>query len=352
MNWTQQARPTYRPQGQPHLTREDAMTEITRRVVLSGLSAFATMPMVFARPARAQAYPTRPVRIIVPLTAGSAADIFARRLAQPLGENWGQSVVVENRPGAGTTLGADMVAKAMPDGHTILLNSAAFAVSAAIYQKLSYDPLKDFAPVSQVAIAPIVVVAAPSLGVKSIKDLVELAKRQPGQINFGSSGVGSSTHFAGEQFKLSAGLSIVHVPYKGPSEALLDTLTGRIQYSMSPLVPALPFIRDGKLLALGVTTAQRSTALQNVPTVAEAGLAGYEYQDWWGAFAPAATPRAVIDKIGKDISRVLELPDVVKQLQSQGAEARPSTPDEFTRFVRAKVEAARQVASLAGIRAE
>jgi tripartite-type tricarboxylate transporter receptor subunit TctC len=199
-----------------------------------------------------------------------------------------------------------------------------------------------------VAAAPIVVVVAPSLGVKSIKDLIALAKAQPGQINFGSSGVGSSTHFAGEQFKLAAGLNVVHVPYKGPSEALLDTSTGRIQYFPSPLVPALPFINDGKLLALGVTTAQRSPTLPDVPTVAEAGLPGYEYQDWWGVFAPAATPRAIVDRISKEIARALKLPDVTDQLRSQGAEARPSTPDEFTSFVRAKIEAARQVAASAG----
>ena len=322
---------------------------LPRRQFLHLAATTVALP-ICSRLASAQAYPTRPVHMIVPLTAGSAADIFARRLALPMGENWSQPVVVENRPGAGTTLGADMVAKAAPDGHTLLVNSAAFAVTAAIYQKLSYDPLKDFAPVSQVATAPIVVVVAPSLGAKSVKDLVELAKGQPGRINFGSSGVGSSTHFAGEQFKLAAGLNVVHVPYKGPSEALLDAMAGRIQYSMSPLVPALPFIRDGKLLALGVTTAQRSPMLQDVPTVAEAGLPGYEYQDWWGVFAPAATPRAIIDKIGKEIARILELPDVTKQLLSQGAEPRPSTPDEFTRFVRAKVENARQVAAFAGIR--
>jgi tripartite-type tricarboxylate transporter receptor subunit TctC len=192
-------------------------------------------------------------------------------------------------------------------------------------------------------------VASPSLGARSIKDLIELAKRQPGKINFGSAGVGSSTHFAGEQLKLAAGLDVVHVPYKGPPEALLDTMTGRIQYSMAPLLPALPFIRDGKLLALGVTTVQRSPMLQDVPTVAEAGLPDYEYQDWWGVFAPAATPRPVIDRISKEVVRILGLPDITKQLLSQGAEARSSAPDEFTGFVRAKVESARQVAASAGI---
>jgi tripartite-type tricarboxylate transporter receptor subunit TctC len=308
--------------------------------------------LVFGRPTRAQVYPTRPLRMIVPLSAGSAADILARRLAQKMRESWGQPVVVENVPGAGTTLGAGTVAKAVPDGHTLLINSAAFAASAAMYPKLPYDPLKDFAPVSQIAIAPIVVVVAPSLGARSIKDLVELAKGQPGQINFGSAGAGSSTHFAGEQFKLAAGLDVVHVPYKGPAEALLDTMTGRIQYSLSPMLPALPFIRDGRLLALGVTTAQRWPVLQDVPTIAEAGLPGYEYQDWWGMFAPAATPRAVVDRIGKEIARILELPDITEQILSQGAAARPSTPEEFTSFVRAKVETAREVATRAGIRVQ
>ena len=290
--------------------------------------------------------------MIVPLTAGSAADILARQLATKMSESWNQPVVVENRPGAGTTLGADAVAKAQPDGHTLLINSAAFAASAAIYQRLPYDPLKDLAPISQVAIAPIVVMVAPSLGAKSIRDLVELAKNQGGRMNFGSAGVGSSTHFAGEQFKLAAGLNAVHVPYKGPSEALLDTMTGRIQYCLSPMLPALPFITDKRLLPLGVTTAERSPMLRDVPTIAEAGVPGYEYQDWWGVFAPAATQPAVIEKLNREIARVLELPEVRKQLLSQGAEARSSTPQEFTGFVRAKIESARRVATAAAIRSE
>lgn len=325
------------------------MAEITRRLVFSGLSAFAAMPALAQSP---EDFPGRSVRLVVPLTPGSAADILARRLAQKMNENWGQPFVVENRPGAGTTLGASMVAKAVPDGYTLLVNSAAFAASAAIYAKLQYNPLTDFAPISQVAIAPIVIVAAPSLGAKSIKDLVALAKQKSGQISFGSAGVGSSTHFAGEQFKLAAGLNVVHVPYKGPPEALLDAVTGRIQYCVSPLVPALPFIRDGKLLALAVTTGRRSVMLPDVPTVAEAGVSGYEYQDWWGIFAPAATPRVVTEKIGKEVARILELADVRKQMLGQGEEPSPSSPDEFAKFVREKVETARNVARLAGIRAE
>jgi tripartite-type tricarboxylate transporter receptor subunit TctC len=291
------------------------------------------------------------VRLVIPLPAGSASDILARQIAAKLAEAWGQSVIVENRPGAGTTLGTDAVAKASPDGHTLLLTSAAFAASAAIYQKLPYDPLKEFFPVSQIAVAPILIVAPPSLGAKSIKDLIEIAKSRPGGINFGSSGVGSSTHFAAEQFKLAAGFNAVHVPYKGPAEALLDAATGRIQYALSPILPALPFIKDGRLLALGVTTGQRSSVLEDVPTIGEAGLPGFEYQDWWGLFAPTGTPPAVVDKISKDVSRVLDLPEVTKQLLAQGAEARSSQPDEFTRFIRSRIEAARQVATTAGIQA-
>ena len=322
-----------------------------RRFLYLAAATTALLP-ICASLARAQTYPTRPVRVVVPLTAGSAADILARQLATKMSEGWGQPVVVENRPGAGTTLGADAVAKSAPDGHTLLINSAAFAASAAVYPKLPYDPLKDIAPISQIAIAPVVVMVAPSLGAKSIRDLVELVKSRPGQMNFGSAGVGSSTHFAGEQFKLAAGLNAVHVPYKGPSEALLDTMTGRIQYCLSPTLPALSFITDKRLLALGVTTAERSPMLRDVPTIAEAGVPGYEYQDWWGVFAPSATPPAVIEKVNKEIARVLELPETKQQLLAQGAEARSSTPQEFAGFVRAKIKSARGVATLAAIRSE
>ena len=316
--------------------------------ILTGI-ALASFPSLASTE---DAYPSRPIRMIVPFTAGAAADVLARRLALKMSENWGQQVVVDNRTGAGGTIGAGIVAKATPDGYTLLVHSAAFAVSAALYPKLPYDALKDFAPTSQIAIAPIVLVVAPSLGTRSVKELIALARQKPGQITFGSSGVGSSTHFAGEQFKAAAGINVVHVPYKGPAEALVDATTGRIQYLSAPLVPALPFIRDGRLLALAVTTAQRTPVLPDVPTVADAGLPGYEYQDWWGLFAPAKTPRPVIGKISKATASILELSEIRKQMLTQGAEARSSTPEEFTQFVRAKVESASKVITLAGIRIE
>ena len=255
-------------------------------------------------------------------------------------------------PVQGITLGANMVAKAAPDGYTILVSSASFAASAAIYAKLPYDPLKDFAPVGQIATAPFVLVAIPTLGAKSIKELVALAKEKSGAIKYSSAGVGTSSHFAAEQFKLAAGINIVHTPYKGPPEALREMGPDNAQISWAPLLLALPYIKDGKLVALGVTTPQRSSMLPDVPTITESGLPGYEYQDWWGVFAPAGTPAAVTENIAKQIARVVKLPDITTQLRSKGVEARPSTPDEFTGFVSAKVGAARQVAKSAGIPAQ
>ena len=323
--------------------------------VWSPVSIGAAFAVCAAMPVVATAqdkFPEKPIRMIVPLTAGSAADLHARRVAQKMSEAWGQLVVVDNRPGGGTTLGANLAAKAAPDGYTLLVNSASFAVTAAYYSKLPYDPLKDFAPISQIARAPIVLVTAPSLGAKSAKDLVALAKQKQGQITFGSAGNGTSTHFAAEQFNLAAGIKVVHIPYKGVPEVLLDTMTGRIQYAFSPLAPAMPLVRDGRLLVLGVTTARRSVALPDTPTLAEAGLPDYEYQDWWGMFAPAKTPQLVIDKIGKEVARIVNLPDVKNQMLTQGEEATSSTPDEFTKFVHAKIDSARKVVSLAGIRPE
>ena len=323
-----------------------------RRRSFSIALASLAYPIVVSSPSRAQTYPTRSVRVIVPLGAGAAADTLARQLARKMSEDWGQPVVVEDRPGGGTTMGADIVAKATPDGHTLLVNSASFATSAATHSKLPYDALNDFAPVSQIATAPLVVVVAPSLGTKSLMELVGLAKAKPGEMNFGSAGIGGSSHFATEQLKSAAGINVVHVPYKGPPEALLETMNGRIQCYLAPMVAALPFIKDGRLLALGVTTSARWPVLKEVPTIAEAGVAGYEYQDWWGAFAPARTPPAVIDRINKEIARVLGQPDIAKAMLDQGAEAKPTTPEEFTRFVRAKITAHRELAASAGIRVE
>jgi tripartite-type tricarboxylate transporter receptor subunit TctC len=300
----------------------------------------------------AQGYPSKPIRLIVPFTAGGAPDIIARRIGSRMTENWKQQVVVDNRSGAGGTIGVGIVAKATPDGYTLLVHSAAFVISAALHSKLPYDPIKDFAPVSQISIGAGVLAVAPSLGVRSVKELIALAKEKPGGINFGSSGVGSGTHFNSEQFKARAGINTVHVPYKGIPEMLLDTMTGRTHYSFSPLSPALPLIRDGRLIALAVSTARRTPVLPDVPTLAEAALPGYEFQGWFGVFAPAATPPGIVDQISKEIARVVDLPDVKQQFVNNGEEARPSTPNEFTRFVGAELEKYSTLVKLAGIRSE
>ena len=313
----------------------------------------ATGMAVAAAPgAAAQNFPTKPVRLIVPFTAGSATDLLARRVALKMSDNWNQQVVVDNRSGAGGTLGANIVAKATPDGYTLLVHSIAFAMSAALYSKLPYDPFKDFAGVSQIAIGTSLLVVAPTLGVKSVKELIALAKQKPGQLNFSSTGVGSGIHLNSEQFRFAAGIDVVHVPYKGVPEQLIDTMTGRIHYVLTPLVPALPFIRDGRLLPLAVSTARRTPVLPDVPTIAEAALPGYEFQAWFGVFAPARTPRPIVEQISKEIARIVELPDIKKQFVNQGEEGRPSTPEEFTRFVHAEIEKTRKIVKLAGIRIE
>ena len=324
-----------------------ALQRATFATLIATGIAVAAVPGVAA-----QNYPTKPVRMIVPFTPGSATDLLARRVAPKMSDNWNQQVVVDNRGGGGGTLGASIVAKATPDGYTLLVHSIAYAMNAALYSKLPYDPLKDFAPVSQILISTSLLVVAPTLGVKSVKELIALAKQKPGQLTFGTSGVGSGTHLNGEQFRFAAGIDVVHVPYKGVPEPLIDTIAGRIDYFLPPLVPALPFIRDGRLLALAVSTAQRTSVLPDVPTIAEAALPGYEFQAWFGVFAPAGTPRPVVDQISREIARIVDLSDIKKQFLNQGEQGKPSTPEDFTRFIRAEIEKYSKVVKLAGIRVE
>ncbi|HME60095.1 MAG TPA: tripartite tricarboxylate transporter substrate binding protein [Candidatus Binatia bacterium] len=318
-------------------------------------ASFATVIVISIASAAAQTsqdYPTRPIRLIIPFTAGSATDLLARRIATKMGENWSQQVVVDNRGGGGGTVGMNIVAKAQPDGYTLLTHSIAFAMSSALYSKLPFDPIKDFAPASQLAVSTSLMVIAPSLGVKSVKELIALAKQKPGQLSFGSSGVGSGTHLNAEQFRFAAGIDVLHVPYKGVPEVLVDVMTGRIHYFLSPLVPTLPFLKDGRLIPLAVTTARRSSVLPDVPTMAEAALPGYEFQAWFGVFAPARTPRPIVEKISKEIARIVELPDIKKQFQAQGEEGRPSTPDEFSRFVRTEIDKIGRIVKQAGVKVE
>jgi tripartite-type tricarboxylate transporter receptor subunit TctC len=306
----------------------------------------------FAAHAQQQKFPSKPIRMIVPFSAGSQTDILARLVGQKMNESWGQQVVIDNRPSAGGTIAAGIVAAAPADGHTLMVHSVGHAINASLYTRLPFNTLRDFAGVSQLASVPNVLVVAPSLGVKSVKDLIALAKQKPGTINFGSAGIGSGTHINGEQFKVVAGVNVVHVPYKGTPEALTDTMTGRIQYFFAPLVPATPFIKEGRLLALAVSTATRSPVLPEVPTVAEAALPGFDYDQWYGMLAPRNTPKPILDQLSKEVARVLDLPDVRRTFQTQGAVAKPSTPEQFDAFIRAEIDKLAKVIKASGARAD
>ena len=287
----------------------------------------------------------------MPFSSGSQTDMLARMIGQKMSENWAQPVLTENRPGAGGVVAASSVAAAKPDGYTLLLHSSGFAASAALYPNLPYDPLRDFASISQVASTPVVLVVAPSLNVRSVKELVALARQRPGQVNFGSAGIGSGTHIAGEQFKLAALIDVVHVPYKGPPEALTDTMTGRVQYSFSPMQPALPFIRDGRLLALGVSTPQPSPALPDVPSISEA-VPGYEHDGWFAMWAPANTPKPVINQLSNAVARVLEHPETRDRMLRDGLVPKSSTPDELTSLSRSQILKLRALVKASGLRPE
>ena len=288
----------------------------------------------------------------MPFSAGSASDILARFIGPKFHETWGQQVVVDNRSSAGGTVAGGIVAAATADGHTLMLTSSAFAGSAALYDKLPYDSVKDFSGVSQVAATALVVVVAPGLGVKTLKELIAMAKQKPKQFNFASSGIGSGTHYGAELFNMAAGISAVHVPYKGVSEAVNDTMTGRIHYFVTPLLPTISLIKSGRLLALGVTTTQRTPMLPDVPTIAEAAIPGFEYDGWFGIFAPSKTPRAVIAKLNKEVVRILETTDVRDKILNQGALARASTPEAFDKLVREEIVTRRKVFAAAGIKPE
>ena len=319
-----------------------------RSLVATGLALALALPFTTTAQDR---FPTRTIQLVVPFSAGSQTDIVARAVGRKMSAHWGRPVVVVNRPGGGGIVAARAVAGARPDGYTLLVHSAAFAVSATLYSKLPYDTVADFAPVSQMAIVPLVLVE-PSLKVKSANEFIALAKRSPQPLFFGSAGIGSGTHLCGEKFRFAAGINVVHVPYKGTPEALVDTIGGRIQFLMSPIEPALPLIKDGKLLALAVTTAQRSTVLPNVPTVSEAGLAGFQFEGSVGVWAPARTPAAILHQLSNEIGRIVNLPDVRESMLSRGLVPKSSSPEEFAKFTRVQIEEFGKIVKASGARAE
>jgi tripartite-type tricarboxylate transporter receptor subunit TctC len=288
-------------------------------------------------PAFTQSFPAKTARIVVPFPPGGPLDATGRLLAQQLSERWGQSIVVENKPGAGGNIGADYVAKSAPDGYTIVMGAlSTHAVNPSLYAKMPYDAQKDFAPITLVAITPNVLVVNPALPVDSVRALIAYAKARPGQLSFGSGSIGSAGHLAGELFKIDAGVDIVHVPYKGAAPAMQALLAGDTQLMFDNLANAMAQVKAGKLRALAVRTAERSKLAPELPTMAESGLQGFDISTWFGLFAPAGTPPDVVAKWNADVTRILTAPDMRDRLLAQGAEPAPDSPADFARFIAAE----------------
>ena len=297
-----------------------------------------------------QKYPTRPVRIVVGFSAGSATDITARMIAPKLSEMWGQPVVIENRPGAGGAIANTAVSKATPDGYTLGLISASFAVGAVLHKDLAYDPLKDFVAVAQIGTTSGALTVTPSLGIKTVKELIALAKERPGKIIFGSAGAGSGIHMTAERFKMVAGINTVHVGFKGQPEMILEIMAGRIHYGFPGLGPALGMIREGRLVPLAVVTKNRSPLLPDVPVLSEV-LPGFERDAMHGLLAPAGTPRYIVEQVSRDVARVLDLPDVRQKMLAMTFEPSPTSPEETDRILRNMIKTFAKVAVAAGLRA-
>ena len=285
---------------------------------------------LLASPAVAQVWPAKPLRIVVPFPPGGGTDIGTRILAQKLQEAWGQAVVVENKPGAAGIVGTELTAKSAPDGYTFMMgNIGTHAINVSLYKQLSYDPVKDFAPVSMVADLPLLLLVHPSVPAKSVQELIQLAKSQPGKLNFSSSGAGGSMHVAAELFKSMAGVDMVHIPYKGGAPAVADLISGQVPLSFATVLETIQFVKAGKVRALAVTNSRRSMALPDLPTISEAGLPGYQSISWLALFAPAGTPKEIVNKASAETVRILKLPDVRERLLAQGAEPIGSTPEQL-----------------------
>ncbi|MEY3872190.1 MAG: hypothetical protein RLZZ296_1185 [Pseudomonadota bacterium] len=280
------------------------------------------------------AYPSKTIKIVVPFTAGSATDIMARVVGERLSASLGQAVMVENRPGAGGTLGSAQVAKSEPDGYTLLVVSTGHVVNPTLYPGLSYDTVADFAGVSPLAALPSVLVVGAGSPFKSVKDLIVAAKAKPDSLNYASAGVGSATHVNAEKFRSVAGIQLTHIPFKGTPETIVETSSGRVDFMFTPVLASIPSIRDNRMRALAVSTAKRSSALPDVPTVAEAGVPGFVFDFWIGLLAPAKTPRAVVNKLNAEIALILAQPDVKERMAKMGAESMPMKPEQFDAYIK------------------
>ena len=317
---------------------------------VTGNASLAAATLLFAAAtASAQSYPVKQIRFVVPFPPGGPADILARTIGQSLSETWAQQVVIDNRAGAGGNIGAEIVAKAPPDGYTMLMGFVGtHAINSSLYRTLPFDAVKDFEPVALVAMVTIILVVHPSLPVKSVKELIALAKAHPGELSFGSPGNGTPQHLAGELFNTMTSVKMVHVPYKGAVPALTDLLGGRLSMIFSSMPPALPHVQSGKLRALGVTSATRSAAAPDVPTIAQSGLKGYEVINWYGVLVPAKTPKEIVGKLNGEVVRIMNLPAVKERLAAQGAETYTSTPEKFADMIRTETEKWAKVVKFSG----
>ncbi len=324
--------------------------------IMSGIAALALIAgsAVAAAPAKDAAtdYPNRPIRMVVPFPPGGATDILARVVGKRMTDAWGQNVIIDNRAGAGGTLGANLVAKANPDGYTLLMGTnATHAIAPSLFKSLPYDPLKDFAPITLVAIVPQVVIVNPALPVRNIKELVALAKEKPGTLNFGSAGQGTPGHLGMELFKMMTGTTMTHVPYQGGAPGLAAVAAGQVQFMADNMNSALPFIQSGRVRAIAVTSAKRSGALPDMPTIAEQGVTGFDSGSWFGMFAPAGTPPAIVNKLYTEVVKILQLPDVRQTLAQQGAEVGAITPEQYTALIKADIARWAKVIQAAGVTA-
>jgi tripartite-type tricarboxylate transporter receptor subunit TctC len=314
----------------------NAPTSGRRRTLLRLAALSALTPLACTR-AASPAFPNKPITLVVVYPPGGGIDILARNLAHRLTDAWGVPVIVENRPGAGTTLGAAHVAKSAPDGYTLLLTDVSFSIAPGLYKHLPYDAIKDFAPISLTNLVNDILVVNAEVPAKTIPELIAYAKKNPGKLTYASAGNGTLNHLAPEIFKRMAGVDMVHVPYKGAIAALTDVMAGRCQVYVGALISVLPQLGEGKIRAVAVTGAHRSELLPNVPTVAESGLPGYDAVSWYGLLAPAGTPQAVIDKLNKEVTRIVDEPAFRKDLVSQGNEVVAGTPEAFSRFLVADI---------------
>ena len=325
---------------------------MSMRFVSLGVLAFLAGGLLSGAPAHAQSYPAKPVRVVIGFAPGSSSDVTARLMSPKLGELLGQPVVVDNRPGAAGNIAAEYVASAPPDGYTLLFPSASIAIGQSYYRKLNYSATRDLAPVSLATSMANLLCVNPGLPVKSLKELIALAKSRPGEVMYSSAGTGSSDHMSTELLAYMAGLKLRHVPYKGGPQALNDVISGDIAFIITGLPVALPQAKAGKVRALAVTTAARTRAAPEIPTVAESGVPGYEHSLWNGLFAPAGTPPAVVTRLGDDLKRALQTPDIQQRYAAMGIDVVGSSPAEFDRFFRAEVEKWAKVIKATGIQAD